>query len=113
MSLSIRKSTYEDIDGYNTRCTECDCSSPDAVIESENVKIPICEKCIPVFIHKCFNVLKEIGNTCQKCRYFKPCDDDDWKQFGGSCDVKRFGWHSLNHSEKACEMFSRRDDKNE
>lgn len=106
MSLVIRMISFDD-DRHNIKCVECGCS-PDAIIESDNVKIPICEKCIPTFIHQCFGILKEIGNTCKKCKYFKP-SEDGWRMFGGSCDVKGFGYNSLDHDHKICEMFSRID----
>ena len=112
MSITIRKSTYEDRYEHNAKCVECGCSSPDAIIESENVKIPICEECITTFIHECFGVLKDIGNTCQYCKFYKH-DEYDWKRYGGSCHVKGRGRNSLDYDHEACEMFSRRDDKNE
>ena len=86
MSVEIKLMEPDD-HGDNVYCINCGCTSPDAKITSEYIKIPICEDCVKEFINSCQEVLVQINNQCHCCKHFKP-NEWDRKKYCGSCNIK-------------------------
>ena len=98
MSILIREQNY--LEDGTLCCVGCDTSSIDVVIETNNIRIGMCEHCLKQFVADAASAIAELDHKCRNCiHYRKPNNGYD---YNGECHIHKVEGKYPSASPKGC-----------